>query len=343
MKRSSTRHRIRDKRDRFRQLRAFCETVRHESISRAAEGLGLTQPAVSIHLRELEYELEAVLLDRDSRGASPTPAGDRLYALAAPLVQGVDDLFNDFQRSLDQVSEGKVRLAVTTTGAAYILPPYIKRFREQYPHLRIRLDTVSQPEGLQLLDDDEVDLVMGNRAAKLKETLDYHEVNAYRPVLITPLDHPLAERESVSVEEASAWPAVVPPADTRARLFGENTARQFGVEVNAVMEVGGWGVLKRYVEAGFGISVVPSLCLSEPDRLSVVRLDADFPPLSYGMFVRRDRHLTSSAQRFLQFLLPGGRDSTPPPPPRRPASARAPSRRRQAPMTPEEGDPHESD
>ena len=311
MKRSSTRHRIRDKRDRFRQLRAFCETVRCGSISRAAESLGLTQPAVSIHLRELEYELEAVLLDRDSRGASPTPAGERLYALTAPLVQGVDDLFNDVQHSLDQASGAEVRLAVTTYGVAYVLPRHIKRFRDQYPHLRIHLDTVPQPEGLQRLVDDKVDLVMGNRADKLNPMIDYLEVSAYRFVLITPLDHPLAGRESVTLEEVSAWPAVVPPADTRMRFFGEDADRQLKVEVNTVMEVHGWGVIKRYVEAGFGVSIVPSLCLSELDRLSVVPLDADFPPQSYGMFVRRDRHLTSSAQRFVQILLPGGRDLLP--------------------------------
>ena len=96
MNQASTPHRIRDKRQRVRQLRAFCLSVQLGSIRLAAERLELTQPAVSLQLRNLEYECAAVLLERSSTGVSPTPAGEHLYALAEPLVRGVDDSLRRF-------------------------------------------------------------------------------------------------------------------------------------------------------------------------------------------------------------------------------------------------------
>ena len=302
--------RIRDKRDRLRQLRAYCETLRRGSISRAAEHLGLTQPAVSLNVRDLEHELGEVLLVRTTSGVEPTPAGERLYALAEPLVRDADSLLTDFARHLDLAPPDGVRIASSAASAAFVLPAYLKRFRDAHPDIAVRLDTATVREGVKRLLDDEVDLVLGPRERYAEEPIVYHELRTYRVVLICAPDHPLAGRASVSPHEAAAFPAVVPPAETYSRQFGETAAEALGIAIDAVVEVGGWGVLKRYVEAGFGLSVVPSLVLRPTDRLSVVALEWDEPPRSFGVYTRADRYLTPAARRFLELLIP-----TPPPPP----------------------------
>ena len=299
-----SRRRIRDKRDRVRQLRVFCEVVRASSLSEAAERLGLTQPAVSIQVRELELGLGAVLFDRDPTGVVPTPAGEQLYALAAPLVRGVDTLFNDVQRTLDAVHAGQVRLATSNAGASFVLPPYVKRFREHYPGIPVIFDTATLQDGLDRLFDERVDLVCGAKDSYREASVHYDELFTYDFVLITAQDHPLAGRERVSPQEASVYRAVVPPEGSYSRQFGERAARALGIEIDAAVEVGGWGEVKRYVEAGIGVSVVPSLCVSETDRLSVIALDAPLPRRSYGVFTPRHRLLTPAARRFLEVLVP---------------------------------------
>ena len=306
--------RIRDKRDRLRQLRAFCEAARRGSLSRAAAHLGLTQPAVSLNVRDLEHELGEVLLVRTTTGIEPTPAGERLYALAAPLVRDADSLLGDFARHLDLAPPDGLRIASSNAGAAFVLPAYLKRFRDAWPDIAVRLDIARVREGLARLLDDEMDLVVGPRERYTEEHIVYHEFRTYRIVLITAPGHPLAARDSVSPREAAAFPAVVPPAGAYSRQFGETAAEALGVAIDATMEVGGWGVLKRYVEAGFGLSVVPSLVLSPTDRLAVVALDWDDPARSFGVYARTDRHLTPAARRFLKVLIPDV--SVQPPPPR---------------------------
>ena len=197
---TAIRHRIRDKRQRIRQLQAFCLTAQLGSVTQAADRLGLTQPAVSLQVRELEHECVAVLFERSPAGVSLTPAGEQLYALAEPLVRGVDEIFNDFQLVLDKSagSPSPVRLAAGTAGAAFILPRFIKRFRDRYPEYSVHVRTMLHREEIQSLVDDEVDLALGPNDAYPDDELIYHELLTYRLVLIASLDHPLAGRASVS-------------------------------------------------------------------------------------------------------------------------------------------------
>ena len=293
-----------DKRDRLRQLRAFCETVRRGSVARAAECLGVTESAVSLHVRTLERELDAALLKCDDSRTVPTPAGERLYALADPLVRGTDSLLGDFARHLDLDSGDGVRLAASAEAAAFVLPPYVKQFRDAHPRVPVRIDTVAVRAAVERLFDGEADLALRPKEPFPQATVAYHELLTYRPVLIAPPGHPLAGRAMVSVQQAAAFPAVVPPPETYCQQLGETAVQALGAEFNAVVEVSGWGVLKRYVEAGFGIGVVPSLVVSPSDRLAVVALGLDEPSRSFGVFARTDRQLTPAAQRFLWLLLP---------------------------------------
>jgi DNA-binding transcriptional LysR family regulator len=302
------------KRDRLRQLRAFCHAARLGSITQAAVHLGLSQPAVSLHVRELENELEAILFDRGGSGIRLTSAGETLYELAKHLVQGMDALSVKFMERIDDTVSGRLQLAASVAGASFILPAYIKRFRDQYPGVRLRVRSCLLSEGVKLLLDDEVEFVLGVKDPYPEDTLEYRQFLPYDIVLITSLDHPLAGRETVSPEEASAWPVIVPTPGTYSRQFGETAAQQFGVDVKAVIRVGGWEAIKRFVEQGLGISVVPSISVHETDQLSVIPLKDYFPTRSFGVLTRRGKFLTPPARRLLRLMIPDFPDPPPPPP-----------------------------
>ena len=297
------RQRIYHKRDRLRQLRAFCQVARLGHITRAAAQLGLTQPAVSIQVRELENELEAILFHRDRSGLSLTRAGTCLYALAEPLVQGMDELHVNLAGHFDDCVEGDLQIAASMAATTLVLPPYIKQFRDRYPGIRIRVRHCRFSDAVKLVLDDEVEFVFGAKDADDGETLEYRELLVYDLVLITSLDHPLARRETVTPEEAAVWPAIVPPAGTHARQFGESLARRYGVDFKAVIEVGSWETTKRFVEVGLGVAIVPSLCVAETDQLSMIAMKEYCPARSYGVYTTRGRILRAPARRFLRLMM----------------------------------------
>ena len=303
------RKRIYDKRDRLHQLRAFCHAARWESITEAARHLGISQPAVSRHVRELTHELEAVLFEQSGRHLTLTPAGERFHRLARPLVEAMDRLPDDFLKEIDDLISGEVRVAVGPNVVDFVLPPFLKRFRDDYPGIQVHCRTALTQEGLGLLSANEVDLVFGVGEAR-SEAFLYRPVRSYDLVFITPEDHPLAENESLDFWEAENWPAVVPPTGSYNRQVGEALARSFGTTINAAVEADGWGVIKELVAAGLGISLLPSVCVDPRDRLRVLPTEPSLPSGSYGFFTHRGRPLAPPAERFIRLTAASDPDAS---------------------------------
>ena len=297
------RQRIYHKRDRLRQLRAFCHAARLESFSRSADHLALSQSAVSLHVRELEHEFEATLFDRIGPRIALTEAGRRLYRLAMPLVEAMDGLPATFPGDLEEQHSGEVRLTAGPSAVAFVLPPFLTRFHDAYPGVRLRVTNALAVQGLELLSARKVDFVVGAKEPAT-EVFSYHEAFTYNLVLIVPEDHPLAGRESVDIREAAQYPAIVPPSGTYNRQFGESVAHRFGVETKVAIETSGWGVIKMYVEAGLGISVVPSLCLTGKERVWGIPVGKYTPARSYGIFTCRYRPLSPNAHRLVRMIAP---------------------------------------
>ena len=300
---TTARKHLSDKRDRLRQLRAFCHAARLRSITRGARHLGLSQPAVSLHVRDLQNELEAELLDRSSRPFSLTRAGETLYEIAMPLVRALDAMPGSLFRGLDKLDSGELRIAAGTVAATYFLPPFLKRFHEEHPDLTLRLMRTPAREGLELLATGGADLLVTTRWADTDGFL-YHPVFSCPLVLIVPRDHPLAGRESVGLEEASVWPAIVPPRGAYGRHPGETLGDRFAAAAGDAMEVPGWDLIKEYVAAGLGVAVVPRLCVVEKDPVLAIPFREDAPCDGYGVFVARDKPLTPQAGRLVEMMAP---------------------------------------
>ena len=303
MRTAADHRRFHHKRDRLKQFRVFCHVARLGSITRAAEELGLGQPTVSQQVRALETELGARLFERIGPRIVLAAAGRSLYRIAMPLVEGMDALYGAFAERRRRVS-GTLRIAAGRSSAAFMLPRFIHRFRTRHPGVRFRISRNAMSEAPRLLHARQVDLFFSGEKTDLTDTERYR-VTSFDFVLITPPDHPLAGRDSVDLEEISPYPAVVPASGTPSRKIGELTASRLGIEINVAVEAHGWGAIKRYVEAGLGVSIVPDFCLVEQDRVSVIPLPGHFREQGYWMYASTDGSRWSPAiERFIRFVSP---------------------------------------
>ena len=300
------RQRICHKRDRLRQLRVFCRAAQMGSLAKAAEFLELSQPVVSLHVRELEREMDAILFDRTGRGLSLRPAGERLYKLAEPLVRGMDILSAAYVKELGDLTSRRIHFGASPAMATFIVPAHMRRFQALYPAMGLQVRTCLVSEGVQRLLDDELEFVLGENEPSLRNRHDilYHRVADYDLVLIVSPDHPLAGRETVAPEELAAYPAVVPPPSMSRWQREDIGAKCFGVDWNIAIQVGQWEVIKRYVEQGLGASIVPAFCLSESDELSRISLKDCLPTHSYGVITRRSKLLTPATRCLIQLMAP---------------------------------------
>ena len=251
-------------------------------------------------MRELEHELEATLFDRNGPRIALTPAGERLYQLARPLVEGMDDLPDAFTGQLDEIVSGDLSIAAGRRGNDLRPPPGRQTVSRRVPEVRVEVRSGTVGEGLELLLAGDVELMFAGAMGPVSQDVLYRPVLSYDLVLITSLDHPLAGRETVSPEEIAAWPVIVPDFGTYSMQGGESPIRQLGIEANVVIEVGGWDVVERYVEDGLGIAFYGTFCVGEESRVSVIPLRQYFAKRTYGWFVRRGKLLSRPAEQLIR-------------------------------------------
>jgi DNA-binding transcriptional LysR family regulator len=136
------------------------------------------------------------------------------------------------------------------------------------------------------------------------EDIAYLPIFTYEPFLITAPDHPLAGRRRVELAEVAEHGLVLPPRHLSTWRIVDLVFRKHGLDYRVVLEAGGWEVIKRFVELGLGVSIVTGICLTERDRVARIPLGEHFPTRSYGVVMRRHKHLSPQALRFLLMLDP---------------------------------------
>lgn len=294
------------KSDKLKPLRAFCQTARLGSVSRAAEALFLSQPAVTLQLQALERDTGQRLLERSGRRLVLTREGELLYELARPLVEGLDGLDGAFREKLRGLDAGDLHVAAGTSTILYLLPPIIEAFRAAHPDVRLRLHNVTGASGLGLLRSDDVDLAVGSML-DVPADLDYAPACRFEPMLITPPDHPLAGKPDLQLQDLSPYGLILPPQRLTTYRMVDLVFQRNRVPYTVALEVGGWEVIKQYVAMGLGISIVTAICLGETDRerLAARSLAAWFPERTYGVVVRKGKYLSPQARAFCELVRPG--------------------------------------
>lgn len=291
------------KQNRLKQLRAFCCAAQTGSVSKAAERLYLSQPSVSLQIQALERELKVTLFERRGPKIQLTPDGRRLYELAQPLVHGMDSLSETFAADSGRVTSGDLSIAAGESTLLYLLPELVKRFAKEHPGIRIKLHNVTGRDGLALLRADEADLAVGSMI-DAPDDITYHPIFSYDPVLITSLQHPLAKKKQLRLEDVGPHGLILPPRHLSTWRVVDTVFHQHNVEYKVTLEAGGWEVVKKYVELGLGISIVTNICLTGQEALAVIPMDRYFPKRSYGVVLRRGKFLTPQARLFIEMMDP---------------------------------------
>src|SRR5262249_54467265 len=143
-------------------------------------------PSVSLQILALERELDTTLFERHGPKITLTPEGKQLYEHAWPLVQGIDQLASKFVAQRDQVETGQLDIAAGESTILYILPPYVQQFVRSYPGIEVKLHNVTGRDGMALLRQGKVDLVVGSMI-EVPTDIDYRPTFSFDPMLITSL------------------------------------------------------------------------------------------------------------------------------------------------------------
>lgn len=245
----------------LRQLRVFQAVALHSSFTRAGDQIGLTQPAVSRCVTDLEQHLGIKLLDRTTREVVLTEAGRSLAVRLARVLEDLDSVLLDV-RGLATQRQGRVRVASSPTLSANLLPECIARCRQEHPGLELLLLDRMQHDALASVLSGEVDFgVVIEPEPGRSEELHAEPILSEPFCLVCPPTHRLASQRSVRWAALVGEPLVLLDHASGSRRLIDDALRQHGVQAMVAQEVGHVTTIFRMLDAGLGISVVPTLAL----------------------------------------------------------------------------------
>ncbi len=289
----------------FRQLRVFQSVARNLSHTRAAEELHLSQPAVSMQMRQLEDEVGLPLFEKLGKALHLTEAGRELYQYTVAMFSELEDA-EDVLESLKGVRTGRLDIAVAST-VNYFAPRLLAAFHRRYPGIQLTLEATNRKNLVRMLSNNEKDLVlMGQPPEQL--ILEFEPFMENPLVVIAPPEHPLAGVAKVPLERLAEEVFVIrePGSGTRAameRFFAER-----GVAIQKGMQMTRNEAIKQAVRAGLGLSIVSGLSIElELETKRLVMLDVEGFPLRRRWYLvhRRGKRLAPAARAFSDFLLKG--------------------------------------
>lgn len=281
----------------FRQIQAFLATAELCSFTRAAERLGISQPALSLLVRELEAQLGMRLIDRTSRRTE-------VAANAVEFEHAMRSLMLQFSSvvtaavNLASLKEGRLCIAAPPTFSAVIMPPAIAEFKRAYPGVHVELiDTSDAIEDL--VANGLVDLGLGTFSAEMKAIDRTVLISDSLTVFVSPKSG-LSDRKSITWQDLAGQPKIGLTPESGIRRLIDTIFINNGVDINYAFTVRSIATALAFVDSGLGVAVLPSYALALKGERPIKAMLISGPSVTRDICLikRRGRSLTPAATRF---------------------------------------------
>jgi DNA-binding transcriptional LysR family regulator len=292
----------------FRQLEALLLVARHESVSRAADALHVTQPAVSLQLRMLEEAAGTPLTRKVGRGIQLTAAGEVMVDYAERILRLWDEAADEVA-ALKGVISGTLRIGAVTT-AEYLLPPMLVEFTTSRPDVRIKLQVGARPEIVNMLSKGEIDLaIMGTPPREFRTNAARF---AKHPMaFVASPDHPLMKKKKVVLADIMASNLLVRERGSGTRTAVERVFKEAGYPLRIGSELSSNEAIKRMVVAGLAVAFLSEhACTLEFEAGLMAMLPMDEHPVEADWHVMHltDKPIPTVAAAFQDFVIEHGQE-----------------------------------
>lgn len=276
-------------------LRAFVEVSRQGSFSRAAESLFVTQPAVSKRIATLEDELQAKLFDRLGKNISLTETGCQLLPRARRLLQEAEEM-KRIASALTTSISGRLIMGTSHHIGLHRLPPVLKSFHSHYPQVVLDLRFMDSEQACQAVEQGDLELAIVTLPSHTPPNLEVQTIWIDLLKVVTATDHPLAEKQQLSLQALAKYPAVLPGPQTYTQQILQLELKRLGLELETSLSTNYLETLKMLVITGLGWSLLPATMVDE--TLHTLKTDLSLER-QLGSVVHHKRTLSNAAKAML--------------------------------------------
>jgi len=290
----------------IRQLQIFCAVTRHMSFARASEELHLSQPAVSMQVKQLEESLGLGLLDRFGKRLALTEAGVRFHEHAARIIGELHDA-EETVNQLKGLHSGRITVGMVST-AKYFVPKMLARFTAQHPNLDLRIITGNRGTLHGYLHRNEIDLaVMGRPPHGLDMVTEAFAQHPY--VFIAPVEHHCAGADSIDLFELRGETVLLREPDSGTRALTDEYFEKTLFRPKRLIEMDSNEMIKQSVIAGMGVALISLHTLALELRHGVLAiLNVQGTPLMRTWHVAHlsDKRLSPASRALRDYIMEHG-------------------------------------
>ncbi|MCU6684919.1 LysR family transcriptional regulator [Leclercia sp. H6W5] len=283
-------------------LVTFRMVISRGSFSGAAEALGISQPAVSLQIRQLEQVFQVRLIERTSRGIKPTPAGMTLSEHSMKIDAAVGAAVESVSLHSDEIT-GTVVVGTGATACIHLLPPLLQQLRLSHPLLKVDVRTGNTSDIVRGVEENRIDIGLVTLPAAGK-CLSVSPLGTDEFVVIMEKDLSRRSAKPLSPDDLLPLPLIIFEPGSGTRSLIDEWFRDAGYAARPVMELGSIEAIKRMVRAGLGYSIVPRMAVDVMEEREGLSLHSMVPPhyRTLGTIMREDRIVSRGINEVMKQL-----------------------------------------
>lgn len=291
----------------LQQLRYIWEVAHHDlNVSATAQALFTSQPGISKQIRLLEDELGVEVFARSGKHLTHvTPAGETIIQQAGEILRKVESIKKVAQEFSNE-KKGSLSVATTHTQARYALPPVIDAFIDRYPEVSLHMHQGTPIQIAEMAADGIVDFAIATEGLDHFGDLVMLPCYNWNRAIVVPSEHPLAGKESLTLEDVAEHPLVTYVFGFTGRSKLDEAFSKKGLTPRVVFTATDADVIKTYVRLGLGIGIIAQMAFDETEDEGLVALDAShlFEPSTTMIGCRKGTFLRGYMYEFIELFAP---------------------------------------
>ena len=281
------------------QLKYFVSVCRTKSISKASEECCVTQPAISLSIRELEKEFGVILFYRRGNRLILTQEGEKLYEKATKVL----DIYDELESEMSEYKSHQIplRIGIAPLLSIIYFPMLINEVRKIYPEISIKLFEYGSDRAHSLIYNDELDYALVN--------MEFYDIDRFNSTVLTEdrlllyvsKNHPLAEKRRITIEDIKDTPLALFNVDSVQNKLVKSRFDALGLKPNIVMHVSQLQTIKKFLDQNsVGAFLFDSL---RHEMKDYVAIELNPPiPVKVGFIWKKGKYITSDMKKFLDFI-----------------------------------------
>ena len=291
----------------FELYNIFYVVAKNGSISKAANELYISQPAVTQSIKKLESQLGGALFVRTKKGVTLTEEGRVFYSY---IKQGVEFFYNGENKfsELLNLETGNIKIGASTTITRHVLLPYIEQFHKLYPNIDIEITNNLTKDLLHMLRNGTVDILVLNLPIKTTKDIDIIPFKEVQDCFVASKEYSYLSGKTITLEELKTYPLIFQKKPSNTREFLDNFLIENNIELTPRIEIVSYNLVMDFTKIGFGIGYATRDFITkdlEDGSLFEIKTVPSVPKRNIGIAVMNNTIPSSGVKKLLELILGG--------------------------------------